>query len=380
MALDSADILSGGVGTIEVQSSNGSITLSTDSQLDAGTGNISLTAAQDVGLGDLQTSGTGEILVEARDGDINVGGVVQSDADIALDAGQDINVGADIESDGRITLEADGVIRGDGASEVRADTLLMKGYGPQPGDGAPVKTDVSNFELEVPRGLVSTITRPDGSLSFVVFADGKVYQQSSNVDSTVTRVTDRPGSGVVILPPPRVLPDPGGPIVVSFEDALEWIRNYRANPEPEPAIAPEEGGDDESGEGEAVLGVSFFSALAGDEGGETEGDTSNSTLPGFELQGDSTGDSFDQQLSLDTASGEEQAFSGLGDPVAIPTDAADEVGLGDLTFFAIAEAEQTGEQLEVAYLLGEPANQPWGAGAAVNDAFYFDYWVDGLAV
>jgi hypothetical protein len=229
--------------------------------------------------------------------------------------------------------------------------------------------------------VLTSITRPDGSLSFVLFDGGVAYQQPVNVDLNVVRISSTPGGGQVVLPPPRVtLPQTSEPTAVSFAEARSWIVANRA-PTPEPDVVSMTmalSADEEEEVGPTLMRMLALPGAAEQPAATTpQGVSTSQVLPQFELLGADQGDSFDSTLSLDTEPGlDSGGVASSGGQSAIGAAPAEE----NVTLAFAVESGESAENLEMAYLLGDPASQPLGAGAAVNDELYFDYWVDRLVV
>jgi hypothetical protein len=158
-------VLSSGISTssasrVALSSSAGAITMGQGARLDSKGGDVDIAAAGDLAIG----------LIDARSADLNVRGVVTISAGAGgiTDANKDNN------------------------PDIFAKAVDFSGYGPTVGGGGDVLEAVADVvHISVPQGVVVRDTGANGSTSFNVMSDGKLYQQIV-VQGSVTRVTEDP--------------------------------------------------------------------------------------------------------------------------------------------------------------------------------------------
>jgi hypothetical protein len=156
-------VLSSGISTssasrVALSSTAGAITMDQGTRLDSRGGDVDINAGTGLAIG----------LINARSTDLIASGVVtiSAGAGVITDANRDNN------------------------PDIFAKAVNFSGYGPTAGSGGDVLEAVAELvHITVPQGVVVRDSGADGSQSFNVMSDGKLYRQIV-VQGSVTRVTE----------------------------------------------------------------------------------------------------------------------------------------------------------------------------------------------
>ena len=160
-------VLSSGISTssasrVALSSTTGAITMGEGARLDSKGGDVDIAAASGLAIG----------LIDARSVDPTVRGVV------TISAGAGVITAANKDNN----------------PDIFAKAIDFSGYGPTVGSGGDVLEAVAEVvHITVPQGVVVRDSGADGSTSFNVMSDGKLYRQIV-VQGSVTRVTEDPAT------------------------------------------------------------------------------------------------------------------------------------------------------------------------------------------